>query len=442
MGVLDFWISSVGCLPLLFSSDLVDLVALVDFVDLEDDFLDFLEDFVSFSSFSSASWVSTTAAVPTEVSGPLYEADFSSRSTWAASRSLTLSALLLLRSCSVPRMPTSSASRAASAALTRSSSALRKTSCSAWCAVWRSATASVSEGLAAPGEGTGTAGTAGTAEATSMPSHEQSSAGQLGGTLPQFWMHQASSAAVCPTTAAHEATSESPVGSGDGSGEGARLFLASFFSAASSSLASFARCAADLGADLAWAPPLLLALGATLEALALVVLEPVPASAIGGSSEASTFLEAPFLVTCFLPLASATEEGAFLADSFLSSCSSLSSQPGPSHMSTSSGTSSATSLPSAASVAASRAACALVSSLSLSTLAFSAAAFVASCATCAASAATTSSAWAALDCCSVARVAISSTFRLASAAATRFSSSAARAASASARAASASSGVS
>merc|ERR1740115_153289 len=278
------------CCSFVFSSDLVNLVALVDFVDLEDDFLDFLEDFVSFSSFSSASWVSTTAAVPTEVSGPLYEADFSSRSTWAASRSLTLSALLLLRSCSVPRMPTSSASRAASAALTRSSSALRKTSCSAWCAVWRSATASVSEGLAAPGEGTGTAGTA---EATSMPSHEQSSAGQLGGTLPQFWMHQASSAAVCPTTAAHEATSESPVGSGDGSGEGARLFLASFFAAACSSLASFARCAADLGADLAWAPPLLLALGAALEALALVVLEPVPASAIGGSSEASTFLDAP-----------------------------------------------------------------------------------------------------------------------------------------------------
>ena len=211
--MLDFWISSVGCLPLLFSSDLVDLVALVALVALDD--LDDLDDFLDLvSSASCASWVSATAAVPTEVVGPEYEDDFSSRSTWAASRSLTLASPLLLRSTSVSRMPTSSASRAASAALTRSSSALRNFSCSASCCVWRSATASVSEGLAAPGEGTGTAGTAGAAEATSMPPQEQSSAGQLGGTLPQFWMHHASSAAVCPTTAAHDSTPAS-AGSGD-----------------------------------------------------------------------------------------------------------------------------------------------------------------------------------------------------------------------------------
>ena len=56
---------------MVFSSDLVDLVALDDldaFVDFLDDFLD---DFVSFSSASCASWVSATAAVPTEVVGPL-----------------------------------------------------------------------------------------------------------------------------------------------------------------------------------------------------------------------------------------------------------------------------------------------------------------------------------------------------------------------------------
>merc|ERR1740130_1255932 len=122
--------------------------------------------------------------------------------------------------------------------------------------------------------------------------------------------------------------------------------------ASSSSLASLARCAADLGADL-WP---LLDLGATLDALALVVFEPVPAAARGGSSE--TFFDEAFLelflerwVTGFLALASATAEGlSFLADSFFAA----SSQPGPSHMSPSSGTSSATSLPSTASVASSR----------------------------------------------------------------------------------------
>merc|ERR1719353_1757763 len=213
-------------------------------------------------------------------------------------------------------MPDSIASRAASAALTRSSSALRKRSCSASCC----------------------------AEATSLAPQLHSSAGQLGGTLPQFWMHQASSAAVWPTTAVHDSTPAS-AGSGEGSGEGAgsasSSALASFCAASCASRASLARCAADLtGADL-WP---------------LLAFEAVPASAIGGSSDAfvdeevdALFLEL-FLARCvtgFLPLASATAEGlSFLEEAFSSFSSSSSSS----------------------SAAASRAACALVSSLSFSTL--------------------------------------------------------------------------
>ena len=73
-----------------------------------------------------------------------------------------------------------------------------------------------------------------------------------------------------------------------GSGEGAIFsFFASFASASCASLASLARCAADLGADLCPLP--------LLDALVLVVFEPVPASAMGGSSADELFLDEVFL---------------------------------------------------------------------------------------------------------------------------------------------------
>ena len=91
-----------------------------------------------------------------------------------------------------------------------------------------------------------------------MPSQVHSSAGQLGGTLPQFWMHQASSAAVCPTTAAHEPAS----GSGEGSGDG-ESFLASLSAACCSSRLM---CSGDLVVldALLLDEPVLLDLGAAL----------------------------------------------------------------------------------------------------------------------------------------------------------------------------------